>query len=44
MAWMYSGSGLPTNMGRYNIAPSFEMIDDAKTVYQHIKRLQKEGS
>jgi len=42
MAWMYSGSGFP-NMGRYNIAPSFEMIDDAKTVYQHIKRLQKEG-
>jgi hypothetical protein len=43
MAWMYSGSGFP-NMGRYNIAPSFEMIDDAKTVYQHIKRLQRESS
>ena len=43
MAWMYSGSGFP-NMGRYNIAPSFEMIDDARTVYQHIKRLQTEGS
>jgi hypothetical protein len=43
MAWMYSGSGFP-NMGRYNIAPSFEMIDDAKTVYQHLKSLQREGS
>jgi len=42
MAWMYSGSGFP-NMGRYNIAPGFEMIDDAKTVYKHIKRLQREG-
>ncbi len=42
MAWIYSGSGFP-NMGRYNIAPSFEMIGDAKTVYQHIKRLQSEG-
>ncbi len=43
MAWMYSGSVFPT-MGRYNIAPSFDMIDDAKTVFQHIKRLQREGS
>ena len=43
MAWMYSGSGFP-NMGRYNIAPSFELIDDAKTVYQHIKRLQREDA
>lgn len=43
MAWMYAGGGFP-NMGRYQIAPSFEMIDDAKTVYQHIKRLQKESS
>jgi hypothetical protein len=42
MAWMYAGSGFP-NMGRYNIAPSFEMIDDAKTVYQQVKRLQREG-
>jgi hypothetical protein len=41
MAWMYSGSSFP-NMGRYNFAPSFEMIDDAKTVYQQIKRLQRE--
>jgi hypothetical protein len=43
MAWMYVGSGFP-NMGRYQIAPSFDMIEDAKTVYQHIKRLQREGS
>jgi hypothetical protein len=43
MAWMYSGSGFP-KMGRYNIAPSFEMIDDAKTVYQNIKRLQRESA
>ena len=43
MAWMYAGSGMP-NMGRYQIAPSFDMIEDAKTVYQHIKRLQREGA
>ena len=43
MAWFYAGSGFP-NMGRYNLAPSFEMIDDAKTVYQHIKRLQREDA
>jgi hypothetical protein len=42
MAWMYAGSGFPS-MGRYQIAPSFDMIEDAKTVYQHIKRLQREG-
>ncbi len=42
MSWMNSGIGFPTT-GRYQIAPSFEMIDDAKTVYQHIKRLQREG-
>jgi hypothetical protein len=42
MSWMYAGGGFP-NTGRYHIAPSFEMIDDAKVVYQHIKRLQKEG-
>jgi len=42
MAWAYSGSGFP-NMGRYNIAPSFEMVDDVKMVYQQIKRLQREG-
>ena len=42
MAWMYAGSGLP-NRGRY-LAPSFDMIDDARTVYQHIKWLQREGS
>jgi len=42
MAWMYSGSGFP-NMGRYQIAPSFDMIEDAKMVYQQIKRLQQEG-
>jgi len=43
MAWMYAGNSFP-NMGRYQIAPSFEMIEDARTVYQHIKRLQREGS
>lgn len=43
MSWMYAGSAFP-NMGRYNIAPSFEMIDDAKTVYQQVKRLQREGT
>jgi hypothetical protein len=42
MAWMYSGGGIP-NMGRYNVAPSFEMIDDVKMVYQKIKQLQREG-
>jgi hypothetical protein len=43
MAWMYAGSSFPT-MGRYQIAPSFDMIEEAKTVYQHIKRLQREGA
>lgn len=42
MAWMYAGTGFP-NRGRY-LAPSFDIIDDARTVYQHIKRLQQEGS
>jgi hypothetical protein len=39
--WFYAGGGFP-NPGRPNISPSFEMIEDAKTVYQHIKRLQRE--
>ena len=42
MAWMYAGGGFP-NTGRYNLAPSFEMIDDVKTVYQKIKYLEREG-
>ncbi len=42
-SWMRSGVGFP-NMGRYYAAPSFEMIEDAKNVYQQIKRLQREGS
>lgn len=42
MSWMNTGIGFP-NMGRNNIAPSFEMIDDAKTVYQYIKWVQREG-
>jgi hypothetical protein len=41
MAWMYEGSGFP-NPRRYPIAPSFEMIDNVKTVYQYIKSLQRE--
>ena len=41
MAWMYSGGGFP-NRGRYNFAPSFDMINDVKMVYQQIKRLQRE--
>ncbi len=41
MAWLYGGGGFPS-MGRYAMAPGFEMIDDVKTVYQHIKRLQRE--
>lgn len=41
MGWMYAGGGFP-NTGRYNIPPSFEMIDDVKTVYQKIKLLQRE--
>lgn len=43
MSWLYSGSGFP-NMGRYNIAPSFELIDDARMVYHQIKSLQGAGS
>jgi hypothetical protein len=41
MAWMYTGNFSPI-MGRYNISPSFEMIDNATTVYQEIKRLRRE--
>ncbi|HUH96284.1 MAG TPA: hypothetical protein VLZ89_02935 [Anaerolineales bacterium] len=43
LAWMYAGSGFP-NMGPYHAAPSFEMIDDVKTVYQHVKALRRGGS
>lgn len=41
MAWMNSGSGFPS-LGRYNISPSFDMIDDAKAIYQQIKQLQRD--
>ena len=40
MAWMYAGSAFP-NMGRYNIAPCFEMIEGVKLVYDQLKRLQR---
>lgn len=40
MAWMYGGSGFPA-MGRYYAPPSFELIDDARSVYQQIKQLQR---
>lgn len=43
MSWMYMGGGFP-NMGRYHIAPSFEMIGNAKMVYQKIKQLHGEGT
>jgi hypothetical protein len=43
MAWMYAGSGFPS-MGMYHAAPCFEMIDDVRTVYQHVKRLRRERS
>jgi hypothetical protein len=42
MSWLYTGGGWPT-MGRYHSAPSFEIIEDAKKVYQQVKRLQREG-
>jgi hypothetical protein len=42
MTWMYGGGGFP-NTRRYPLAPAFEMIDDARTVYQKIKHLQREG-
>jgi hypothetical protein len=41
-AWLYTGSGFP-DMGRYNISPAFDSIEDVKTVYQIVKRLQKEN-
>ena len=43
MSWMYVRSGFP-GMGRYPNAPSFDMIEDARTVYQQIKSLQREGA
>ena len=42
LAFMYAGTGLP-NMSMYHMAPSFEMIDHVKTVYQKIKQLQREN-
>lgn len=42
MSWIYSGSGFP-NMGLYASAPSFEMIADARMVYQQIKQMQRDG-
>lgn len=41
MGWVNSGSNF-LNMGRNNLAPCFEMIDDVQTVYQQVKRLQRE--
>jgi hypothetical protein len=43
MAWMNSGLGFP-NMSRYNLAPTFELIENAKVVYQQIKSIQRENS
>jgi hypothetical protein len=39
--WFYAGSGLPMR-GTYSLSSRFEMIEDVKMVYQHIKRLQRE--
>lgn len=43
MAWMLEGNFFPTS-GKFNKVPSFELIDDAKKVYQQIKILYKENS
>ena len=43
MGWFYSGSGFPTR-SRYNAPPCFELIENAKIVYNHIKRLQREDN
>jgi hypothetical protein len=43
MSWMNSGNIFP-NTSRYNVAPSFEMIDDVNKVYQYIKDLQRDAS
>jgi hypothetical protein len=40
--WFYVG-GWP-GASKYSIAPRFDMIEDVKTVYQHIKRMQREDS
>jgi len=40
MGWMSSVGGF-SNAGSYPVAPGFEMIEDAKRVYQQIKRLQR---
>lgn len=39
MSWMYI-SGFPS---KYPVAPSFEMIDNARMVYQKIQHMQREG-
>lgn len=41
MAWLSSGSGWPTS-SRYPLPPSFERVEDARSIYQLLKRLQKE--
>ena len=38
--WMHT-SGVFMGRSRYPTSPSFELIDDVKTVYQQIKRLQR---
>jgi hypothetical protein len=41
MSWVYNASMFP-NTGRVPVAPSFDLIDDVRSVYQKIKGLQGE--
>lgn len=43
LAWVVTASGVP-DTGNYNIPPAFDSLEDVKTVYQIVKRLQKEKS
>ena len=42
MSWMYPRGSSSNMNSRYIISPSFDLIDDAKTVYRHIKNLRNE--
>ncbi len=43
MGWMATNSGLPVSR-RYPVSPSFEMIEDVRTVYRNIQEIRRSRS